>query len=139
MAAIFKPAANIVSGCSVHCSYVRLCDRTGDSCTGNAVYTDRKRDHAGAYSDRRTGRDRLYVGILSAAGKKDQFQGKADDQSVLRTGYDVRDGEVYHPGPERDVYGGGDRCRLLFHPVCTGLWCGKRHRIWDLPFSVCIL
>ena len=48
MAAIFKPAANFVSGCSVHCGYVRLCDRTGDGCTGNAVYTDRQRDHAGA-------------------------------------------------------------------------------------------
>ena len=43
MAAIFKPAANFVSGCSVHCGYVRLCDRTGDGCTGNAVYTDRQR------------------------------------------------------------------------------------------------
>ena len=67
MAAIFKPAANFVSGCSVHCGYVRLCDRTGDGCTGNAVYTDRQRDHAGAYSDRRTGRDRLYIGIFSVA------------------------------------------------------------------------
>ena len=65
--AIFKPAANFVSGCSVHCGYVRLCDRTGDGCTGNAVYTDRQRDHAGAYSDRRTGRDRLYIGIFSVA------------------------------------------------------------------------
>lgn len=62
-----KPAANFVSGCSVHCGYVRLCDRTGDGCTGNAVYTDRQRDHAGAYSDRRTGRDRLYIGIFSVA------------------------------------------------------------------------
>ena len=60
-------AANFVSGCSVHCGYVRLCDRTGDGCTGNAVYTDRQRDHAGAYSDRRTGRDRLYIGIFSVA------------------------------------------------------------------------
>ena len=67
MAAIFKPAANFVSGCSVHCGYVRLCDLTGDGCTGNAVYTDRQRDHAGAYSDRRTGRDRLYIGIFSVA------------------------------------------------------------------------
>ena len=31
------------------------------------VYTDRQRDHAGAYSDRRTGRDRLYIGIFSVA------------------------------------------------------------------------
>lgn len=70
MAAIFKPAANFVSGCSVHCGYVRLCDRTGDGCTGNAVYTDRQRDHAGAYSDRRTGRDRLYIGIFLLLRKR---------------------------------------------------------------------
>ena len=64
---LWLPFSNFVSGCSVHCGYVRLCDRTGDGCTGNAVYTDRQRDHAGAYSDRRTGRDRLYIGIFSVA------------------------------------------------------------------------